>query len=144
MAPRRCADILIARAYAYRADTGETTVSLQITFHGVGHSREVEAKIRSRADKLSRCCDSVMGCRVAVESPHHHSQDPHEFKVRVEVAVPGEKIVGSGRPGEHRVYTDLYLAVRHAFDAVRRQLEDYEDRRRQRARQQQHVDELHV
>jgi ribosome-associated translation inhibitor RaiA len=117
-------------------------VSLQITFHGVTHSDAVEAKIRSRADKLSRCCDSIMGCRVAVESPHHH-EGPHEFTVRIEVAVPGEKLVSSGKPGQHRIYTDLYLAVRHAFDAVRRQLQDYEDRRRQPVRSQ-HSDELRV
>jgi ribosome-associated translation inhibitor RaiA len=119
-----------------------TIVALQITFHGVTHSDAVEAKIRSRADKLSRCCDSIMGCRVAVEAPHVHHEGACEFKVRVEVAVPGEKLVASGKPGQHHAYTDLYLALRHAFDGVRRQLEDYEQRRRRHVRAL--ADEIHA
>ena len=109
-------------------------MALQITFHGVTHSGAVEAKIRSRASKLERSCDSIIGCRVAIEAPHRHSMADREFEVRVEVAVPGEKIIASGKAGHRQAFADLMLAVRLAFDAMRRQLEDYEERRHRHIR----------
>jgi ribosome-associated translation inhibitor RaiA len=118
-----------AGAHQARAFEENDTVALQITFHGVTHSGAVEAKIRSRASKLARSCDSIIGCRVAIEAPHRHSTTGREYEVRVEVAVPGEKIVASGKAGHHQAFADLILAVRRAFDAVRRQLEEYEERR---------------
>ena len=105
-------------------------VPLQITFHDMPHSDAVEAKIRSRAEKLEKYCDSMIGCRVAVEAPHHHHAAGNQFHVRVEVTVPGQKLVADREPDAHHAYTDVYVAIRDAFDTMRRQLEDYVRRRR--------------
>ncbi|MGZ8199111.1 MAG: HPF/RaiA family ribosome-associated protein, partial [Burkholderiales bacterium] len=105
-------------------------VPLQITFHNMQRSDAVEAKIRARAEKLERFCDSLVGCRVAIEAPHQHQAAGRHFLVKVEVTVPGEKLVACREPDAHHAYTDVYVAIRDAFDTVRRQLEDYERRRR--------------
>jgi len=105
-------------------------IPLQITFHNMQRSDAVEAKIRGRAEKLERFCDSITGCRVAVEAPHHHHAAGSHFLVRVEVTVPGEKLVVHREPDAHHAYTDVYVAIRDAFDTMRRQLQDYERRRR--------------
>jgi hypothetical protein len=39
--------------------------------------------------------------------------------------VPGGKIVVSREPGEDHSHEDLHVAVRDAFDAVRRRLQDH-------------------
>jgi cold shock CspA family protein len=52
------------------------------------------------------------------------------FHVRVEVSVPGEKLVSSREPGAHHAYSDVYVAIRDALDTMRRRLGDYEHRRR--------------
>jgi ribosomal subunit interface protein len=103
---------------------------LQITFHNMQHSDAIEARIRSRAERLEQYCDSMIGCRVAVEAPHHHHGTGNLFHVRVEVTVPGEKLVAEREPDPHHAYTDVYVAIRDAFDTMRRQLEDYMRRRR--------------
>jgi len=105
-------------------------VPLQITFDNMPRSDAVEAKIRERAGKLEKYCGSVIGCRVAVEAPHHHHRAGNQFLVRVEVSVPGEKLIARREPDAHHAYTDVYVAIRDAFDTMRRQLEDYERRRR--------------
>ncbi|MGZ5730431.1 MAG: HPF/RaiA family ribosome-associated protein, partial [Burkholderiales bacterium] len=97
-------------------------IPLQITFHNMQHSEAVEAKIRSRAEKLEKFCDSIIGCRVAVEAPHHHHAAGGHFLVRVEVTVPGGKLVARREPDAHHAYTDVYVAIRDAFDTMRRQL----------------------
>lgn len=109
-------------------------IPLQITFHNMQGSDAVEAKIRARAGKLEKFCDSIIGCRVAVEAPHHHHAAGRHYLVRVEVTVPGEKLIAHREPDTHHAYTDVYVAIRDAFDTMRRELEDYERRRRRQVK----------
>jgi ribosomal subunit interface protein len=105
---------------------------LQIAFRNFERSESVEAKIRERAEKLDKYCDHIMGCRVVVEEQHKHHQHGNHFHVRVDVTVPDGELIANREPDEHHAYADVYVAIRDAFDAVRRQLEDYvrrQDRR---------------
>lgn len=105
---------------------------LQIAFRNLERSEAVEAKIRERAEKLDTYCDRIMGCRVVVEAQHKHHHRGNHYHVRVDVTVPDGEFVASREPDEHHAYTDVYVAIRDAFDTTRRQLEDYvrrQDRR---------------
>jgi ribosomal subunit interface protein len=103
---------------------------LQITFRNVDQSDAVEAKIRERAEKLETFFSPIISCRVAVETEHKHHQQGNRFRVRVEVKVPDRELVASREPAEHHAYTDVYVAIRDAFDAMKRQLEEYACQRR--------------
>ena len=98
---------------------------LQITFHRLERSDAIAAKVGERAQKLGKYFDGIQSCRVAIEAPHHHRAKGNQFRVRVEVSVPGQQLVVTRGPGEDGSYTDVYVAIRDAFDAMRRQLEDY-------------------
>lgn len=98
---------------------------LQITFHRLERSDAIAAKAGERAQKLVKYFDGIQSCRVAIEVPHHHHAKGNQFRVRVEVSVPGQQLVVTRGPGEDGSYTDVYVAIRDAFDAMRRQLEDY-------------------
>ena len=39
--------------------------------------------------------------------------------------MPGGELVARREPDEHHSYADVHVAIRDAFDAIRRQLEDY-------------------
>ena len=116
-------------------------VPAQIVFHNMPHSDAVEAKIRSRVDELGKYCDAIIGCRVAVEAPHHHHRAGNQYVVRVQVTVPGQTLVARREPDAHHAYTDVYVAIRDAFDTIRRQLEDYS--RRLRGQVKAHQTPLH-
>ncbi len=103
---------------------------LQITFRNIESSPAVEAKIRERAAELDRYHDHIMGCRVVVESPHRRHHQGKLYHVRVDLTVPGGELAVSREPAEHRAFEDVYVAIRDAFDAARRQLEDHARRRR--------------
>ena len=107
-------------------------LALQITFHGVSPSHAVETRIRGRAARLTKYCDSITSCRVAVEAPHRHHERGNHFRVRVELSVPGETLVASREPDECEAHADIFVAVRDAFDNVRRQLQAYTTRQRAR------------
>lgn len=99
--------------------------ALQITFRDMPHSDALEANIREHAEKLDQFYDRIMGCRVMVEAPHGHHQQGRLYHVRVELTVPGKELVASRAPGGHHAHEDAYVAIRDAFAAARRQLQDF-------------------
>jgi ribosomal subunit interface protein len=100
-------------------------IPLQITFSNLPWSEAVEASIRGHVAKLDRYHQHIMSCRVVVEVQHKHHQHGNHYHVRIEVKVPGAVLVASRQPGTHHRYTDRNVAIRDAFDAIRRQLEDH-------------------
>ncbi len=103
---------------------------LEITFRNVTPSDALEADIRAKAEKLDLFYDRVMACRVIVEAPHKHHHKGNTYHVRIDLTVPDGELVVSRDPGQNHAHEDAYVAVRDAFDAARRQLQDYINRRR--------------
>lgn len=114
---------------------------VQITFRNVPRSDAVEAKIRERAAKLDTYYDRITGCHVTVEAPHRRHHQGKLFQVGIDLVLPGTELVVNRAPQAHHAYEDVFVALRDAFDAARRQLEDYA--RRQRADVKAHVDPPH-
>lgn len=89
------------------------------------HSDAVEERIRERAERLERYFDRIVSCRVTVEAPHRHNHKGKLFQVKILIGVPGNDIVvDHAKPNSH-AHEDVYVAVRDAFDAAGRQLEDH-------------------
>lgn len=103
---------------------------IQITFRNLDRSEAVEAKILGRAEKLNRYFARIMSCRVVVEAHHKHHHRGNHYHVRLDVTVPDGELVASRDPDEHHSYTDVYVAIRDAFDSMYRQLEEYARRER--------------
>ncbi len=103
---------------------------LQITFRNLSRSEAVAAKVEERASKLEQYYDGIISCRVAIDAAHKHHRRGNRYHVRIEVTVPDRGLVASREPDEHHAYTDVYVAIRDAFDSIRRQLEDYARMRR--------------
>jgi ribosomal subunit interface protein len=98
---------------------------LQITFRHMDSSDAIEARIRERAAELERFFDRIISCRVVVECQHPRHQQGNLLRVRVDLKVPGDEIVVGRDPAAHHAHEDVYVAIRDAFDATRRLLEDH-------------------
>jgi cold shock CspA family protein len=96
----------------------------QITFRHMSSSPAVLADVQRRIIWLERFHPSIVGCHVAVEAPRKRHRQGGLFRVRVEVSVPGGEVVVSRSPPEHHSHTDVYVAIRDAFRAARRELMD--------------------
>jgi cold shock CspA family protein/ribosome-associated translation inhibitor RaiA len=88
-------------------------------------SDAVEAKVRERVDRLETFFGRINACRVVVEAPHRHHRKGKIYHVRIEIGVPGRTLIVDRDPGQHHAHEDVYVAIRDAFDAARRQLEDH-------------------
>jgi ribosome-associated translation inhibitor RaiA len=122
---------------------------LQITFRNMMPSPVIEEDVRKKTAKLESICDHIIGCRVIVEAPHRRHHKGKSFQVRIELSVPGPDIVinrapkrlsavkladaeqsekdlmEDHRPSKQGAHEDVYVAVRDAFNAAGRKLQDH-------------------
>lgn len=105
-------------------------IPLQINFRDMDPSPAVEARVREKAAQLERFHDRIVGCRIVIEERNRHQRKGKLYNVRIEIRVPGNDIfVGHVGPQDH-AHEDMYVAIRDAFDAAIRRLEDHTRRRR--------------
>ena len=103
---------------------------LQVTFRNMDMSPALDAAIREHAARLDRFCDAITQCRVDVEAPHRHHHKGKLYTIRIDLTVPqGELVAGRHHPADH-AHEDPKVAIRDAFDAIRRELEDHTRRLR--------------
>jgi ribosomal subunit interface protein len=98
---------------------------VQITFHNLDRSEAVEAQVRERAEKLDRIHRRLHRCRVAVEARHRRHQQGRLYRVRIDLTLPGGEIVVGRTSDDNHAHEDVYVAIRDAFDAAQRQLEEH-------------------
>jgi ribosomal subunit interface protein len=104
--------------------------AIQITFRGMDPSEFIEARIQAKAADLERFCKDIVSCHVTVETQHHKHHKGNLYAVRIDLRVPGKEIVAGREHRQSHAHEDVYVAVRDAFDAAVRQLEDYTRLRR--------------
>ena len=110
------------------ADSGAMTIGteamaiLEISYRNMEASETVEGLVRQKFAQLEKLHDRLTSCRVVVEKG---PEEGKSFHVRVDLVAPGREIVVRRDPGDKRAHSDAPGAIRDAFDAARRQLEDH-------------------
>lgn len=100
-------------------------IPIQISLHGIERSDALYNAIHDKAEKLDRYYDGIMSCRVVLELGARHKRRGRQFTVRIDLKVPDREIAVT-----HEHDEDVQSALRDAFNAARRQLEDYARDRR--------------
>jgi len=109
----------------------------KVTFRGFPASAAIEADVREKIAKLETFFDRITSCRVTVESLHRRHHKGNLYHVSIDVQVPGTSLVVNRAPAEHAAHQDVYVAIRDAFDDVRRELQDYVAKRRRQVKNHQ-------
>ena len=99
------------------------TIPVQITFRHMETSPAVETRVRELTDHLGVFSDRIQSCRVVVDSPHRHHHQGKVFNVKVQLALPGGDVVVDMERPDRDNHEDVYVVLRDAFDAARRQLQ---------------------
>lgn len=105
-------------------------IPLQITFRHMDPSPALEARIRELAARFDRFSEHIMRCRVVVEPLSHHSHQGALHDIRIDITLPDDEIAIRHAHLSDHAHEDPYVALRDAFHAARRKLEDYERKRR--------------
>jgi cold shock CspA family protein/ribosome-associated translation inhibitor RaiA len=100
-------------------------IPLQVTFRNIDRSEQIEEDVRLHAGKLEEFFDRITSCRVVIQAPHRRHRKGNLYHVRVLVSVPGRELLVDRVPADDHAHEDAHVTIRDAFDAMRRQVEDY-------------------
>jgi ribosomal subunit interface protein len=107
-----------------------------VQFLGMEPSSALEVNAREHAHKLESFASDIMACRVAIELEQKHKLQGRPYTVRIDLTLPGHELAVNRVQNE-----DVYVALRDAFDKMKRQLEDVV--RKRRGEEKQHAVPLH-
>ncbi len=99
---------------------------IEIVFKNMDHSEFVEQRVHKEAEKLDRFFDRTGSIRVVIEAANKTHRKGDLFHVGIHMKVPpsGSLDVNRAKPQSH-AHEDVYVAVRDAFAAARRLLQDH-------------------
>ncbi|TVQ35001.1 MAG: HPF/RaiA family ribosome-associated protein [Geminicoccaceae bacterium] len=97
---------------------------LEIVFRHMAPSPALEARVREKVEGLERFAPRIIGCRVVVEREQRRHRKGDLFRVGVDVTVPGHEIAVTRTGPQNQAHEDVYVALRDAFDATVRRLQD--------------------
>jgi len=106
---------------------------LDIGFHNMEPSADIEAEIRQRVEKLEKRYSHLIACRVTVEALHNQHQTGNVHEVHIVLSVPGRDLAVSREPHHAKdryARPDIRTSLRDAFKAAERQLESYKGSQR--------------
>src|SRR5262245_16889539 len=102
-----------------------TTIAPQIMFRHLVQTRSIEKRIEEEIASLAKASERVHSCRVMVEPAGEQRESGNRYHVRIDLGVPGRHLVVGREPGDDASHEDLNVAIRDAFTAARRQLDEY-------------------
>ena len=109
----------------------------QVSFDDLPVDEAVRAAALDHIAQLERHSDRITGCHVVVAQPHRRHREGRLFSVRVDLVVPGGEIVVNRDHHLDHAHEDVFVALRDAFHAARRRLEDHV--RRMRGAEKRHA-----
>ena len=100
-------------------------IPLQVNFEGSDPSEPVRVAIEREVERLEKHNSQIIGCRVAVIAPSHKHRHGRGFRVHISLTVPPhEHVIVNHAPADDSRYEHVEVAVKDAFAAARRQLDD--------------------
>jgi ribosomal subunit interface protein len=115
---------------------------IEIAFQHCEPSEEIRAEIARQVKRLERFSDRITSCHVTVAGPQTRHRQGELFKIDIRIAMPEhhDVIVGKTHGDAPEREHDL-VAIREAFDAAVRQVEDVA--RDMRGQVKEHAAESH-
>lgn len=106
-------------------------IPVEVSFRHMAPSDALEQEVRTKAERLDRFHPRITGCRVVVEASNKRmSTKALLYRVRIDLTVPGEELVAASQPSHQRFHEDVHIAIREAFDGLKRELQEYADKQR--------------
>lgn len=102
-------------------------MALEIVFRHMDPSEALDALVREKYAKLQGVCDRITHCRVVLDATTDHTGDRSE--VHIDIDVPGKHIRVSQDDQNIDDHSDMYAAVRDAFQVALRQVKQYTEKR---------------
>lgn len=100
-------------------------IPLQINFLDLDESDAVRAVVERRIEKLEHFYNKIIRAEVNISSPHRHRHSDRLYHVLIHLVLPNNDIIVNKHSDKNEAHRDIYVAVRDAFDAAERMLQDH-------------------
>ncbi len=98
---------------------------IEIAFQHCKPSEEIRAEVAKQAKRLEKFSDRITSCHVAIAGPQTRHRQGDVFKIDVRIAMPEHlDVIVTRTHGDAPEREHPLVAVREAFDAAVRQIED--------------------
>jgi cold shock CspA family protein/ribosome-associated translation inhibitor RaiA len=99
--------------------------SPEITYKHFEPSPHVRERVEHEVARLNHFYSRITSCQVVVEKATKRRHNGDTYEVRIFASLPGGKEIKINRsPGDDGAHADVLVAIRDAFHAAQRQLED--------------------
>lgn len=98
-----------------------------VIFRNMDVSPALRADVVRHAEKLELFAPGILECHVTVDRAEHRHHQGNRYVVRARLKLPGTELE-AGAPNQ--AHEDPHRAVVETFDALRRQLQDFVEKRR--------------
>ena len=105
----------------------ETTV----VFRDMDASPALRADVIRHAEKLELFAPGILACHVTVDRAEHRHHHGNRYVVRARLMLPGTELEAGQAQSPDQAHEDPHRAVTDTFDALRRQLQQFVQKRRE-------------
>jgi ribosome-associated translation inhibitor RaiA len=105
--------------------------NVSITYRHLTHSEALDSAIHREAQALEEHHGHPLTFHVTIE-PQRQTSDAKQWRVHLEAIDRGDVTVADRTPSGHDGHEDVFMEMREAFRALRRQLDDQAAKRRSR------------
>lgn len=103
-------------------------IAPRLSFRNMDKPMGMEERVQEKVGQLERLHSNITDCRVMIERRNHRHWKGDLFQVCIDVSVPGATIVVNHTPPQDSAQEPLSATIHHAFDEMRRRLEEHEHR----------------
>jgi protein required for attachment to host cells/ribosome-associated translation inhibitor RaiA len=125
----------VSRDQAKDETKAKVSLPMSVVFRNMEASSSVHSAALKHVAKLGRKYGRIVSCRVTIEAPHRHHRKGRLFLANVDLMLPGREITTKGTGKNKHAHEDVNVALRDAFDAAARQLQDHFRRKQSGAAQ---------
>jgi cold shock CspA family protein/ribosome-associated translation inhibitor RaiA len=110
-------------------------VPLEINYHHVDRSDWIDDYVKSRVAKLEQFSPDMVSCRVTIEQSQNAHRTGNPYRAHVEVSLPAKReLVAEKTDTVADPHIQLRPIIRHAFEAMEKQLKKENGIRSERGR----------
>ncbi len=120
-------------------------VPLDISFENCEPSDAIRMEIEKHAKRLEKFHDRITSCKVAIIAPQTRHRKGELFKIDIRIAMPEHKdVIINKTHGDVREHEHVTVAIKDAFGAAQRQIEDAAREMRGQVKAHESADQGHV
>jgi ribosome-associated translation inhibitor RaiA len=97
-----------------------------VVFHNMDPSDALRARAEHLLERLMHVSPTIIRGTLAVEARHRHHHQGNVYHVSLNLHLPGREIVVSHDPERNHAHEDVYVALRDACSAAKKQLASLE------------------